>query len=77
VDTTAPTVTAVKTTGVITFVLDLGIATVTDLVDIGLVALHDALAGFPMGALNYGDIILNYLAVDVLGGSLGRLSYVL
>jgi RHS repeat-associated protein len=53
-DTQAPTVTApadmtVESTGATTFVPDLGLATVIDLVDTGLIATHDAPTSFPMG----------------------------
>jgi len=53
-DTTAPTLTppvdlTVEATGALTFVLNPGVATVTDLVDAGLIATHNAPTLFPLG----------------------------
>ena len=53
-DTIAPIITPpanmnVESTGVLSFVLNLGVATAFDLVDTGLVATHNAPATFPMG----------------------------
>ncbi len=66
-DTVAPVITppvdmTVEATGALSFILDLGIATVTDLVDTGLIATNDAPAAFPLGTT-----VVTWSAVDNAG----------